>query len=116
MDPYAVDYDWAWGAPQFGDAVTLRAHLEFRDAQTARAAVTSFFDALMEENGFHGSGGWAATDVSPAKDSTERVIDFTAGGQDVADAISYAAEDAFEHFSAYEGTTVRWEQLPYDNS
>lgn len=114
MEPYTVDYDWAWGAPHSSDPITLRAHLTFADAITAQKATEAFLDNLMAENGFHGSGGWAARTI-PAASASARIIDFTAGGEDVADAISYAAEDAFEHFEAYPGTSIRWEQLPYNS-
>ena len=113
MDTYHVDYDWAWGTKRPGDLVTLRAHLEFPDPATAKRAVAEFFDNLMAVHGFHGAGGWAAEEVTPAPGPTQRVIDFTAGGQDVADAIGYAAEDAVEHFSTFPGATVRWEHMPY---
>lgn len=111
MENYNIDYDWAWGTPHPGDPVTLRAHLSFQDGATANRAVSAFFNALMEENGFHGSGGWAAREVESTEPAT-RLIDFVAGGEDVADAISYAAEDAVEHFSRFDAS-VRWEQLPY---
>ncbi|MDP9806505.1 hypothetical protein J2S70_001087 [Trueperella bonasi] len=93
--------------------MTLRAHLEFTDSKTADTAVTKFLDILIAENGFPGSGGWVARTLTPDPSATSRIIDFTAGGQDVADAISYAAEDAVAHFGTFEGTSVRWEQLPY---
>ena len=114
MEPYTVDYDWAWGGAHFGDPVTLRAHLTFADAGTAQKATEAFFANLMAENGFHGSGGWAAKAI-PAASASAGILDVTAGGEDVADAISYAAEDAFEHFSAYPGASIRWEQLPYSS-
>ncbi|SDL59136.1 hypothetical protein SAMN04488535_0088 [Corynebacterium mycetoides] len=112
METYSVDYDWAWGTKRPGDPVTLRAHFTFSDAATARRAVASFFDALPERGGVHGSGGWSAHEVTGSATPTTRVIDFMAGGEDVADAIAYATEDAAAHFSRFDAT-VRWEQLPH---
>ncbi|AWB83630.1 hypothetical protein [Corynebacterium liangguodongii] len=111
METYNVDYAWAWGTRRTGDPITLRAHFRFASEDIAKRATREFFDALMREHGFHGAGGWAA-ELAGSRQA-ERAIDFTAGGEDVADAIGYAAEDAVEHFSRYPGTTVSWEQQPY---
>ncbi|WKD58063.1 hypothetical protein CAPI_07635 [Corynebacterium capitovis DSM 44611] len=114
MKRYEVDHDWAWGTKRPGDPVTLRGTFTFDDAATAKQAVAAFFADLEEANGFHGSGGWVACEAGNANSGRSRMIDFVAGGEDVADAVGYAADEAYEHFAAYDGATAEWEQRPYE--
>ncbi|MBE6485153.1 MAG: hypothetical protein E7Z96_10410 [Actinomycetaceae bacterium] len=105
---YALDYEWMWDRRRETDVATLRVVAHHQDPRIARAAILTFLNGLpTDDNGVRGRGGWAAYPVA----NRENALDLVSGGQDVADGIESAADDAFEALSAWPGLTLTWQQL-----
>lgn len=112
-DPYKVDYDWLWSRPPGNDGTpaTLLLHLDGKTAEIARSSAARWLSTLAQDSaGIRGSGGWRADLYGLAANRVTLAL--TSGGEDVADGISDAADNAFAQLGAIPGLTLIWEQLP----
>ncbi|WP_172191202.1 hypothetical protein [Actinomyces faecalis] len=107
--PWTVDYDWLWDPSVHDPVATLRATLHHPHAQELSQA---FCQALPQDvHGVAGAGGWAVY-PQPHHSSDVAVLDLTAGGEDLADALQDAADRLYQAVRAADGLEIVWEQLP----
>ncbi|KTF04652.1 putative FMN-binding domain protein [Trueperella bernardiae] len=116
---YVVDYGWLWEEPPHNDGTPAVLRLVLTDgAETnARAAAEEWLAGLPQDGGMPGRGGWAVKGgVVECEHAGAVGLDLVSAGEDVADGISAAAEDAFANLIASTDLGVRWEQLPREES
>lgn len=110
---YLVDYDWLWTRPPHNDGTpaTLRLRVTDGKCTSARERVDAWLAEIADPDGFHGSGGWAVSEVA-AEDTGSVILLITSGGEDVADGIQDGSEEAFEHLGRGTDLGLAWTQLP----
>ncbi|WP_296136664.1 hypothetical protein [uncultured Tessaracoccus sp.] len=108
LDPYRIDHDWLWGRDEPDGVAVLRCVVTDEDPGRAAEAVAAFLESLpADEHGMRGRGGWAAVPVEG-----ENAVDLVSGGEDVADGIEWAAEEAHAFFSRFGVGGLEWVQGP----
>lgn len=104
---YVMDYDWLWTRPPHNDGTSATVRLTVRGAGAGRA-VRAWLDRLAAENdGFSGRGGWGARLHECLLD--DAVVDLVSGGEDVADGIEDATDEAYAELQIFE---LEWVNLP----
>ncbi|MGJ5591469.1 hypothetical protein ACSBQY_09670 [Micrococcus lylae] len=120
--PWQVDLDWLWGTPPGNDGSPATLRLDVVGPGAARAAAAWLGSLPGDEDGVRGRGGWRAdsggqpaVDGRPDEDD-HAVLLLTSAGEDVADGLEDAADDAHAALAAVGGLTLRWTPLPRDSS
>ena len=89
---------------------------ELSHAAAARAAAAWLSSLPGDEDGVRGRGGWRADPGEQPGADDHAVLLLTSAGEDVADGLEDAADDAHAALAAVEGLTLRWTPLPRDPS
>lgn len=104
---YVMDYDWLWTRPPHNDGTSATVRVTVRGPGAGRAAQAWMDELAAEHDGITGWGGWVARLRSVSLD--DAVLDLVSGGEDVADGIDCATEEAFEVLGDFD---LEWENLP----
>lgn len=104
---YVMDYDWLWTRPPHNDGTSATVRLTVRGAGAGQAAQAWMDELAAEHEGITGRGGWVARLRAASLD--DAVVDLVSGGEDVADGIDWATEEAYEVLGRFD---LEWENLP----
>ncbi|MDY5403553.1 MAG: FMN-binding negative transcriptional regulator [Trueperella sp.] len=115
---YVVDYNWLWVDPPSNDGTPAVLRLVLTDGirTRARVAADAWLAGLPSDGRMRGSGGWAVREARECPHSGAFVVELISAGEDVADGIEAAAEDAYANLIAGTDLGARWEQLPREES
>ncbi|CAM3631305.1 hypothetical protein MILU53160_05470 [Micrococcus luteus] len=114
--PWQVNLDWLWGTPPGNDGSPATLRLDVVGPGAARAAAAWLSSLPGDEDGVRGRGGWRADPGEQPDADDHAVLLLTSAGEDVADGLEDAADDAYAALAAVEGLTLRWTPLPRDPS
>lgn len=115
---YEVDYDWLWTNPPHNDGTPATVRMTVTDGRrdAAAPAVTAWLETLTPSGDAFVCGGWVARVIERhgvRGDAPGRVVlNLTSGGEDVADGIQDATEQAYAHLGEDTDLGLSWEQLP----
>ncbi|CAM3851014.1 hypothetical protein [Corynebacterium frankenforstense] len=115
---YEVDYDWLWTNPPHNDGTPATVRMTVTDGRrdAAAPAVEAWLGTLTPSGDAFVCGGWVARVIErhgSRGDAPGRVVvDLTSGGEDVADGIQDATEQAYAHLGEATDLGLTWEQLP----
>lgn len=110
--PWQVDLDWLWGIPPGNDGSPATLRLDVVGPGAARAAAAWLSSLPGGGDGVRGRGGWRADPGAQPDTDDHAVLLLTSAGEDVADGLEDAADDAHAALAAVGGLTLRWTPLP----
>lgn len=116
--PWKVDLDWLWSTPPGNDGSPATLRLDVTGRGASREAAVWLASLPGDEDGVRGRAGWRA-DPGEQPSGSDRhqgqdhaVLLLTSSGEDVADGLEAAADDAYAALAAVGGLTLRWTPLP----
>ena len=115
---YEVDYDWLWTNPPHNDGTPATVRMTVTDGRrnAAAPAVKAWLATLTPSGDAFVCGGWVARVVERQKARSGApgrvVVGLTSGGEDVADGIQDATEQAYAHLGEGTDLGLAWKQLP----